>query len=76
MSCYPGCLNSPIVKGKIVVCDDFNGKAEAFSAGAFGVLTPIRREVSMVTDQPWTGLDFQNFQTLILYLNSTRYVLL
>ncbi|XP_056689264.1 subtilisin-like protease SBT4.3 isoform X2 [Spinacia oleracea] len=73
MSCYPGCLNSPIVKGKIVVCDDFNGKAEAFSAGAFGVLTPIRREVSMVTDQPWTGLDFQNFQTLILYLNSTRF---
>lgn len=75
-SCYPGCLNSTIVKGKIVVCDDPDGKSEARYAGAIGVLTPIRVEISVVTNHPWIGLNSQALETLISYLNSTRYALL
>ncbi|KAK6160019.1 hypothetical protein DH2020_003400 [Rehmannia glutinosa] len=36
--CYPGCLNSSLVSGKIVLCDEIKGIEEALNAGASGTI--------------------------------------
>ncbi|KAL1813701.1 hypothetical protein ACET3Z_023766 [Daucus carota] len=75
-SCGYGCLDSELVKGKIVVCPDNGGDTtEASSAGALGSVVAIddaRMKYSTVETIPVSRLSIEDFSLVEAYLNSTK----
>lgn len=73
-SCEDSCLDSSLVKGKIVVCDGMGGIFEAARAGALGAIAETRIEdASFVFPLPAIALGSQEYGELHLYLNSTKH---
>ncbi|KAJ6670662.1 SUBTILISIN-LIKE PROTEASE SBT4.5 [Salix viminalis] len=71
--CYTGCLNRALVKGKIVVCDNVDGRTEAKRAGALGVILPNSFEdVSFILPLPGLSLTEDKLNSVKSYLNSTK----
>ncbi|CAA0834705.1 Subtilisin-like serine endopeptidase family protein [Striga hermonthica] len=70
----PGCLNSSLVTGKIVLCDDPKGIEEGLNAGAAGVVSKqgITPDVSFVVPLPATTLVADNLKLVQDYVNSTK----
>ncbi|CAI0540245.1 unnamed protein product, partial [Linum tenue] len=67
------CLDSIVVKNKIVICDSIDGKLMAFEAGAKGVIYPYNTsEAASVVPFPAAGVDFQTLDAVISYQNSTK----
>ncbi|CAI0540247.1 unnamed protein product [Linum tenue] len=72
-ACDPGCLDSSVVKNKIVICDSSDGKKVAFEAGAKGVIYPYNSpDAASVVALPASGVDFQSLDAIISYHNSTK----
>ncbi|KAM5583484.1 hypothetical protein ABKV19_003405 [Rosa sericea] len=74
--CVEGCLDSDLVKGKIVLCDDYiNENLEAYKAGALGsVLYNYRNAdaLSLVLPVAATTLNDANYSVLMSYISSTK----
>ncbi|KAL4599122.1 hypothetical protein ACB092_11G104600 [Castanea dentata] len=71
--CLENCLDSDLVKGKIVVCNEATGRREAFRAGALGVITLIgeeRADVSFVVPLPSSALTAKNYDLVKSSINS------
>lgn len=74
-SCSSGCLNSTLVKGKIVVCDRTSGYGEAQRAGAVGsiLLSNTIDNIPLVYSFPSTALSSNDYDSVQTYLSSTKY---
>ncbi|EOY34210.1 Subtilase family protein, putative isoform 1 [Theobroma cacao] len=71
--CETGCLNSTLVKEKIVLCDQFRGNNEARDAGAAGsILKTEIDDVSFVLPLAASALSTDNYESVKSYLNSTK----
>ncbi|XP_062083349.1 subtilisin-like protease SBT4.4 [Humulus lupulus] len=71
------CLDSDLVKGKIVVCDftigSASGSSEALRAGALGTILPVTmNDVSFVVPLPVSHLIQEDYNSVLSYLNSTK----
>uniref|UniRef100_A0A162B3L1 Uncharacterized protein n=1 Tax=Daucus carota subsp. sativus TaxID=79200 RepID=A0A162B3L1_DAUCS len=75
-SCFWNCLNSELVKGKIVVCRDNGGDIfEASYAGALGTVVyndDAYGNYSTVGSIPVSRLSIEDFSVVDAYLNSTK----
>ncbi|GLU11505.1 hypothetical protein SLE2022_282450 [Rubroshorea leprosula] len=69
-----GCLDSNAVKGKIVLCDEFDGIVEAKKAGAVGsvLLNDAHNFVADIVSLPASALSKRNYSLVMSYLNSTK----
>nr|POF27184.1 subtilisin-like protease sbt4.4 [Quercus suber] len=69
-----GCLDSSLVEGKIIVCDDIQGFEEAYRAGALGVimLNDERKDVALVFPLPASTLAIDQYGALQSFLSSTK----
>ncbi|KAF4378136.1 hypothetical protein F8388_009044 [Cannabis sativa] len=72
--CTDGCLDTNLIKGKIVLCDFYRGTNEAFNAGALGCITTIDKfeEFSSIVPFPASVLNSSDYIMLLSYLNSTK----
>ncbi|XP_022753600.1 subtilisin-like protease SBT4.3 [Durio zibethinus] len=71
--CEIGCLNSSLVKNKIVLCDEFGGQEEAHVAGALGsILQTSIDNVSFVVPLPALALSIDNYDSVKSYLSSNE----
>ncbi|XP_050235780.1 subtilisin-like protease SBT4.4 [Mercurialis annua] len=71
--CTSNCLNSNLVKGKIVICEDGSGESETERAGAVGAILPsdgTDEDVSYVSSSSFLYLTNDSFSTVISYVNS------
>ncbi|EOY34208.1 Subtilase family protein, putative [Theobroma cacao] len=69
--CQIGCLKSSLVKGKLVLCDEFSGHEEARDAGALGSIVPTSLvNVSFVVPFPTSALENDDYGSVKSYLNS------
>lgn len=72
-SCAEGCLDSSLVKGKIVLCNEMLGVTEADRVGSLGVVAlDFDYNVSAVLPLPASTLSEQNFGIVAKYVQSTR----
>ncbi|KAJ1415404.1 Peptidase S8/S53 domain [Sesbania bispinosa] len=70
------CVDSELVKGKIVLCEGFSGTDVVYQAGAFGLIINNKDnldDVSFVTYLPSLSLDSKDFDLVKSYTNSTKY---
>ncbi|XVF68657.1 hypothetical protein PTKIN_Ptkin11bG0019000 [Pterospermum kingtungense] len=71
--CDSGCLNSTLVKNKIVLCDVSTGLDEAYGSGALGSILPTRIDnVSFVVPLPVSALSTDNYASVMSYMNTTK----
>ena len=68
--CSDLCLDSSLLKEKIVVCDKSTGWNEAFRPGALGSIT--LDEDYFVVPLPSSGLTSHNHDLVKSYINSTK----
>ncbi|KAG6762205.1 hypothetical protein POTOM_032697 [Populus tomentosa] len=75
-SCWVNCMNSSLVKGKIVICDmtDTSVTDEAFRARALGsiMLNDTFEDVSNVVPLPASSLNPHDSDLVMSYLKSTK----
>ncbi|XP_021832758.1 subtilisin-like protease SBT4.10 [Prunus avium] len=73
-SCLAGCIDSDLVKGKILVCDASDGDIVALQAGALGsIVISASEDVAFIVPLPATGLSIKDYEGLKSYLNSTKH---
>ncbi|XWS71635.1 hypothetical protein CRYUN_Cryun03dG0155000 [Craigia yunnanensis] len=72
--CNGSCVDSNLVKGKIILCDRFLGSLAADNAGAAGsiVLSDHYDNVSFVMALPAVALNKRNYILVKSYVNSTN----
>ncbi|VVB04590.1 unnamed protein product [Arabis nemorensis] len=71
--CSPGCLDSKLVKGKIVLCDFELNTDEAQSMGAVASITKSSRvDFASVFSFPVSALSEDDYNTVLSYMNSTK----
>ncbi|KAK4479780.1 hypothetical protein RD792_015315 [Penstemon davidsonii] len=73
--CIEGCLQDNLVKGRIVLCDDFVGRREAFRAGALGSIgtyEDVKADVTFIVPLPGSALTKHDFSVVQSYINSTK----
>ncbi|XP_062079385.1 subtilisin-like protease SBT4.6 isoform X2 [Humulus lupulus] len=72
--CTNGCLDTNLIKGKIVMCDLYSGANEAFKAGALGCITTIDdfNDFSTIVPFPASVLNSTDYFAVLSYLNSTK----
>ncbi|KAL0372554.1 UNVERIFIED_CONTAM: Subtilisin-like protease SBT4.4 [Sesamum calycinum] len=71
-SCEDGCLNSRLVKGKILICEDAHRQREAMDAGAYGIIEMADDEFSSVTALPASDLSPENIREIQDYAKNTK----
>ncbi|KAL9283962.1 Subtilisin-like protease SBT4.3 [Arabidopsis thaliana] len=72
--CSSGCVDSELVKGKIVLCDDFLGYREAYLAGAIGVIVQntLLPDSAFVVPFPASSLGFEDYKSIKSYIESAE----
>ncbi|OMO66692.1 hypothetical protein COLO4_30417 [Corchorus olitorius] len=72
--CELDCLDSSLVKGKIVLCDQFKGNFIARLAGAVGSIVQNDKieNLSAVVTLPASALNKTNYEVVKSYVNSTK----
>ncbi|OMO56560.1 hypothetical protein COLO4_35608 [Corchorus olitorius] len=72
--CEANCLNRSLVKGKIVLCDNFRGNFIAHSVNAVGsiMLNDMFENLSSVVALPALALNKTNYDVVKFYQNSTK----
>lgn len=70
--CAKDCVDRDLVKGKIVLCDEFLANKEAYKAGAVGsiVLDTFTRDVSFVFPFPVSSLSLEDYNSVKSYVKS------
>ncbi|KAL2253465.1 UNVERIFIED_CONTAM: Subtilisin-like protease SBT4.3 [Sesamum indicum] len=76
--CAPFCLEPSLVKGKILLCDNYSGVNNAFRAGAVGAVTSsnalppqVSVNISFIVPLPASRLKDQDFNDLQSYYAAT-----
>ncbi|XP_022714512.1 subtilisin-like protease SBT4.3 [Durio zibethinus] len=74
MLCEEDCLDSSLVEGKIVLCDQFKGSFEAHRAGAAGsiLLNEDFKNLSSMVSLPALALSNDNYDFVKSYVKSTK----
>ncbi|XVF24982.1 hypothetical protein REPUB_Repub13aG0174200 [Reevesia pubescens] len=74
MLCEEDCVDSNLVNGKIVLCDQFKGNFEAHGAGASGsiLLNEKFENLSSVVSLPALALSNNNYDFVKSYVKSTK----
>ncbi|KAG7538309.1 Peptidase S8/S53 domain superfamily [Arabidopsis suecica] len=72
--CSSGCVDSDLVKGKIVLCDDFLGYREAYLAGAIGAIVQntLFPDSAFVFPFPASSLGFEDYKSIKSYIESAE----
>ncbi|CAK9137089.1 unnamed protein product [Ilex paraguariensis] len=72
--CSEGCLDSGLVKGKIVLCNDAKGIKEVHRAGAFGAIAQSGEltDVSIIVPLPASVLSAKDIDLVQRYMNSSK----
>ncbi|KAG2299812.1 hypothetical protein Bca52824_036284 [Brassica carinata] len=72
--CAKDCVDRDLVKGKIVLCDEFLANKEAYKAGAVGsiVVDTYTRDVSIVHPFPVSSLSSEDYESVKSYVKSTE----
>lgn len=72
--CVKDCVDKDLVKGKIVLCDEFLANKEAYRAGAVGsiVLDTFTRDVSLVLPFPVSSLSLEDYESVKSYVKSAE----
>lgn len=72
--CQDGCLDSKLVKGKIVLCDNYDVSTEAHRAGAVGSImrNTLLVNISFVDPLAASGLTDRDTDIVKAYMNSTK----
>ncbi|KAL3824167.1 hypothetical protein ACJIZ3_020196 [Penstemon smallii] len=73
--CIANCLRDNLVKGRIVLCDNFRGRLEAFRAGALGSIglyAGLITDATFVVPLPASALTKHDFSVVQSYINSTK----
>ncbi|KAK4479763.1 hypothetical protein RD792_015298 [Penstemon davidsonii] len=73
--CIANCLRDNLVKGRIVLCDNFRGRLEAFRAGALGSIglyEGLITDATFVVPLPASALTKHDFSVVQSYINSTK----
>lgn len=72
--CVSGCVDGDLVKGKIVLCDDFLGNKEAYLAGATGAIVQntLTPDVASVFPFPASSLNSEDYESIKLYIKSAE----
>ncbi|KAL2253470.1 UNVERIFIED_CONTAM: Subtilisin-like protease SBT4.3 [Sesamum indicum] len=73
-SCSPGCLDSKLVSGKIVLCDSSDNVKVVFSAGAAGTIVKsgVAYDVSFIVPLPASLLLIDDLKLVKDYINSAN----
>ncbi|XP_031286386.1 subtilisin-like protease SBT4.3 isoform X2 [Pistacia vera] len=71
LSCSGTCLNSSLVKGKIVLCEQPTGDIAAHRAGAAGSIIE-NSLLSFVVSLPATSVTSSDYDSIIDYMDSTK----
>ncbi|KAL0446954.1 UNVERIFIED_CONTAM: Subtilisin-like protease SBT4.4 [Sesamum latifolium] len=71
-SCEDWCLNSRLVKGKILICEDAHRQRQAMDAGAYGVIEMADEEFSSVTALPASDLSPLSISQIQDYAKNTK----
>ncbi|CAN6567124.1 unnamed protein product [Malus baccata var. baccata] len=72
-NCEPDCLDGDLIKGKIVLCDQFVGNFVAHKAGALcSVLNTSNADASFIVPLPATGLSNQEYNVIESHLKSAK----
>ncbi|KAL0408793.1 UNVERIFIED_CONTAM: Subtilisin-like protease SBT4.4 [Sesamum radiatum] len=71
-SCEDWCLNSRLVKGKILICEDAHRQRQAMDAGAYGVIEMADEEFSSVTALPASDISPQSIRQIQDYAKNTK----
>ncbi|XP_023644696.1 subtilisin-like protease SBT4.3 [Capsella rubella] len=73
--CSEGCLDRDLVKGKIVLCDDFLGNREAYLAGATGAIVQntFYPDIPFLLPLPASSLSVEDYETIKSYIKSTEH---
>ncbi|MBA0756119.1 hypothetical protein Gogos_020047 [Gossypium gossypioides] len=70
--CSESCVDSKLVKGKIVLCDNTGSDSVVYSAGAAGSIVLDDLPVSFITPLPSPALNARDYDLLLSYKNSTK----
>ncbi|XP_019085742.1 PREDICTED: subtilisin-like protease SBT4.5 [Camelina sativa] len=71
--CSPGCLDSKLVKGKIVLCDSPQNADVAQAMGAVASIAKSRNgDVASIFSFPVSVLSEDEYNTVLSYMNSTK----
>ncbi|KAB2080883.1 hypothetical protein ES319_A05G096300v1 [Gossypium barbadense] len=70
--CSESCVDSKLVKGKIVLCDNTGSDSVVYSAGAAGSIVLDDLPVSFITPLPSPSLNARDYDLLLSYKNSTK----
>ncbi|KAL4384281.1 hypothetical protein GQ457_15G028820 [Hibiscus cannabinus] len=71
--CLNDCLNTSLVKNKIIVCDDMDFIEEAHISGALGsILQTSYQNLSVLVPLPASALRTDDFESLQSYLKSNK----
>ncbi|ESQ42452.1 hypothetical protein EUTSA_v10015491mg [Eutrema salsugineum] len=70
--CDSGCVDRDMVKGKIVLCDNFQGNQEAYLAGATGAIVQntVSEDVAFVLPFPASSLASEDYESIKSYIKS------
>ncbi|CAN8301375.1 unnamed protein product [Cochlearia groenlandica] len=73
--CDDGCVDRDLVKGKIVLCDEFTQNKEAYSAGAIGAIVQntMYEDVAFVVPFPVSSLGSDDYKTIQSYVESAEH---
>ncbi|CAH2069459.1 unnamed protein product, partial [Thlaspi arvense] len=68
------CVDRDLVKGKIVLCDDFQGNKEAYLAGATGAIVQntVVQDVAFVLPFPSSSLSLEDCESIKSYIKSAE----
>ncbi|KAL0336311.1 UNVERIFIED_CONTAM: Subtilisin-like protease SBT4.3 [Sesamum radiatum] len=74
-NCESGCLETSLVKGKIVLCNTYKGIMEAYRVGAVGsvALSDYITDVSFILPIAASSLHEQDFHVVHSYFDSTKF---
>ncbi|VVB16516.1 unnamed protein product [Arabis nemorensis] len=70
--CLERCLDESLVKGNILVCDNYDGLKIAHSMGAVASIFVNPEDYAAVHVLPFSALSQDDFASLVSYINSTK----
>ncbi|CAA7032252.1 unnamed protein product [Microthlaspi erraticum] len=72
--CSSGCVDSELVKGKIVLCDDYDGHKQAYLSGAVGAIVQntLVQDTAFALPLPASSVSLEDCDSIKTYINSTE----
>lgn len=67
-------MDSDLVKGKIVLCDDYDGNKQAYLSGAVGAIVQntLVNDTAIVVPLPASSVSLEDCDSIKTYINSAE----